>query len=851
MPTPRRDLEALHEPPTEEKEAFQALVSRAHKKFGAVPAELIAKHVLEITRDADWPVRREALEALLRRQAFGRGDELRIDGRPPGGHGLGLYTTRRKGSGARPYRTALESVDPPRGSCDCADFLRSSLGLCKHLLAILEDLASRPRVFEKVRTLPPLEPPPLCWDPVRPLRGLGDPLAQIRWTKGPPPDSFKRWCRSLEDGRWTIAVPTVVRPRERHDLITALLAEADGRRDPALRTLLLLERDRNGRRVLGLEASMELVGALKSLKQKLYGYQRAAVERFLAGGRLLLADDMGLGKTAQAIAASHALFEAGRVRRGLLVVPAALKPQWLREWQMFTDAPAAIVDGSPADRRAAFEKTRKGFLIVNYEQLLRDLEVMHAWKPDFVVLDEAQRIKNWATKTSLYVKRLQPAYRLVLTGTPMENRLEELASIVEWVDDFALEPKWRLVPWHTAPVDGRKEIGGARNLDTLRSRLEGCLVRRLRKDVLPQLPPRTDTRVPVEMTPEQQEEHDALNQPIARLVAIARKRPLTQAEFLRLMMLLTTQRIISNGLAQLRFVEIWPSVSKIERPSDEALKGLSSPKLAELREVVGRLVVDQGRKAVVFSQWRRMLKLAHWAVRDLLEGEGLRAAFFTGHEGQKKRTQNIVDFHDDPQVALLFASDAGGVGLNLQRAANAVINLELPWNPAVLEQRIGRIYRLGQKSPIDVYNLVCEYGIESRILDLVGSKKALFTGLFDGTSDEVRFERSGSFLSRIEKLVAPVRVPDLPKAADGVDDDPGAERELERLTADTDGAEPEGAPAAAAALPRPEEVQKLFSRLTIRKGEKGGVVIEAPEDTAGTLAALFQGMAEMLRGGGR
>jgi SNF2 family DNA or RNA helicase len=400
-------------------------------------------------------------------------------------------------------------------------------------------------------------------------------------------------------------------------------------------------------------------------------------------------------------------------------------------------------------------------------------------------------------------------------------------------------------------VDGKKEIGGARNLDTLRSRLEECLVRRLRKDVLGQLPPRTDTRVPVEMTPEQQGEHDELVPPIVRLVAISKTRPLTQAEFLRLMMLLTTQRIISNGLAQLRFQEVWPSVSKIEKPTDEALKGLSSPKLAELRELVGRLVVDQGRKVVVFSQWRRMLKLAHWAIRDLLEGEGLRAAFFTGHEGQKKRTQNIVDFHDDPQVAMLFASDAGGVGLNLQRAANAVINLELPWNPAVLEQRIGRIYRLGQKSPIDVYNLACEYGIESRILDLVGSKKAFFTGLFDGTSDEVRFERSGSFLSRIEKLVGPVQVPELPKVAETAEEDPAAERELERLTADTDGAEPEERPAAAAALPRPEEVQKLFSRLSIRKDEKGGVIIEAPEETAGTLAALFQGMAEMLRGGKR
>ena len=124
------------------------------------------------------------------------------------------------------------------------------------------------------------------------------------------------------------------------------------------------------------------------------------------------------------------------------------------------------------------------------------------------MLDEAQRIKNWATKTALSVKGLTPPYRLVLTGTPMENRIEELASIVEWVDDLALEPKWRLGALHAIHADGRREIVGVRHLDTLRERLQGCLVRRIRQDVLDQLPPRTDTRVPIEMTEPQHEEHD-------------------------------------------------------------------------------------------------------------------------------------------------------------------------------------------------------------------------------------------------------------------------------------------------------------------------------------------------------
>ena len=137
------------------------------------------------------------------------------------------------------------------------------------------------------------------------------------------------------------------------------------------------------------------------------------------------------------------------------------------------------------------------------------------------------------------------------------------------------------------------------------------------------------------MTAEQMDEHDALNMPIAQILGRAKRRPLTQAEFLRLMTLLTTQRIIANGLAQLRFEQIWPDLSRIERPAESTLQGLASPKLMELRELIGQLVLAQERKVVVFSQWRRMLTLAHWATRDQLAREGVRAAFFTGAEGRR------------------------------------------------------------------------------------------------------------------------------------------------------------------------------------------------------------------------
>jgi superfamily II DNA or RNA helicase len=829
-----------------ESETYQALLARAHRRTGMVPPESVVGHVLSVTRGGDWPVQRDALDAILRRCASAHADQIQIVDRPRG-RILGLYATRRRDPHAQSYRTLLRRIDPLDGSCECADFLRNSLGLCKHVIAVVEHVTSK-------RRRPSVEPEspasaPLSWDPVRPLTGRGDWLARIQWVDGVPSADVRRWLRRAHGNAWTVVIPDA--PQQRLRLVERLIAALrDGTREPALHALLQQERARIAREIDAGTTRERLHDALRSLKQSLYRYQQEGVDRFLVSGRLLLADDMGLGKTAQAIAACHALWNTGRVRRGLLVVPAALKPQWLREWQLFTDVPAAVIDGTPEQRRAAFANCHRGFLLGNYEQLIRDIDVVQDWAPDIVVLDEAQRIKNWATKTALTVKGLSPPYRLVLTGTPMENRLDELASIVEWVDDFALEPKWRLAAWHTTPVDGTGEIGGARNLETLRTRLASCMVRRVRQEVLSQLPPRTNTQIPIEMTAEQINEHDALNMPIAQILGRAKRRPLTQPEFLRLMTLLTTQRIIANGLAQLRFEQLWPDLSRMERPTESRLSGLATPKLLELRELIGQIALTQRRKVVVFSQWRRMLRLAHWATREQLARESIRAVFFTGEEGHKRRTQNIVDFHDDPSCRVLFATDAGGVGLNLQRAATACINIELPWNPAVLEQRIGRIHRLGQRRPIDVYNLVSEPGIESRIADIVGSKKALFSGLFDGTTDQVAFERSGSFLSRVERIVAPPRVPPHTRAADvAARDEDGAERELEAVVASGDESRdaPDTVVSGPATIPSAMDIQHLVSGLTIQRTAAGGLVVEAPPETASTLAALFSGMAQLFQ----
>lgn len=819
LPTGHMEHESL-------RETRQVLEEHAKKRFAAIPSRVIADHVVAITRDADTPVRTAALDALIRRMAAAQNDGLRVATRPARGAVLGEYTTRRAGRArqARPYTTLLESVEPIAGACDCPDFTKSSLGLCKHLLVVLDRVYSAPGRLAKAQAEAERHVRPrLAWDPSLPLTGAIDRLAGLSW-RGPRSPLAKRWFGA--DGR--VHERALEKPGQRRKLV-AELGRARVSVSPAARAVLSSEAERLERRLACESAAPKALRQLGSLKRKLYPYQREGVQRFLRCGRLLLADDMGLGKTTQAIAACHALFRSRRVRRGLLVVPASLKSQWLREWQQTSDVPVELVEGRPEERARAYRAAKAGFLVIGYEQLLRDFEHVRALAPELVVLDEAQRIKNWATKSARLVKALDPEHRLVLTGTPMENRLEELASLLDWVDDVALAPKWRLVPWYTLHEgDGGSGRAGARNLQTLRRRLEPCLLRRVRREVIAQLPSRTDTRVPVEMTEAQRYEHDELAQPIAQLVAIRHTRPLRQHEFLTLMQLLTKQRMISNGLGQVSFESLWSGLSSV-RPDDARLKALHAPKLFELRRLVQDLVVEQERKVVVFSQWRRMLRLAEWSLRDVLGDAGLRAVFFTGAERSAQRTRSVVDFHDDPSVRMMFLSDAGGVGLNLQRAASACINLELPWNPAVLEQRIGRIHRLGQKRPIDVYNLVCEYGIEARISSLVANKRALFDSVFDGQSDAVRFDGSAPFLEQVERLLEAPEPLELDE--DAADAAPDTADDSDSLMA---------APAPTA------DVANLIATLRVERTAGGGVRIEAPPEAAGALSALFATMARLV-----
>ena len=378
---------------------------------------------------------------------------------------------------------------------------------------------------------------------------------------------------------------------------------------------------------------------------------------------------------------------------------------------------------------------RAFYKITNYDTVHRDLDLIAAWSPDLVILDEAQRIKNWNTRTARSVKRIASPYAIVLTGTPLENRLEELVSIVQFVDRHRLGPTFRFLDRHQVRDDVGKVIG-YRNLNDVGRTLAPILLRRQKAQVLRELPARLEKRFFVPMTPEQMRHHDENREVVARIVARWRRfRFLSEADQRRLMIALQNMRMACD------------STYLLDQTTDHGAKA------DELVTVLDEVFQDPDAKAVVFSQWVRMHEMLVRRLEDRRWGHVL---FHGGVETSRRKA--LVDrFREDPGCRAFLSTDAGGVGLNLQHAA-VVVNVDLPWNPAVLEQRIGRVHRLGQTRPVQVLSFVAKGTIEEGMLSVLGFKRSLFAGVLDGGASEVFLggTRLKRFLESVEQVTTAI-----------------------------------------------------------------------------------------------
>ena len=529
----------------------------------------------------------------------------------------------------------------------------------------------------------------------------------------------------LEDGR-ALALPAErVRPMLETlvELFDRKALSADGTLDLSLsQALALAEHEAALRlrwvgpeRLAALAQGLRRFGELSeaeppaSLRAVLRPYQRYGLAWLQFIGELglggVLADDMGLGKTVQTLAHILAEKAVGRLAAPALVVcPTSLVANWRREAERFVPDLRVLTlhGGDRAQRFAAIPEA--DLVLTTYALLPRDAETLLPIEWALAVLDEAQAIKNPASKAAQLAARLKAGHRLCLTGTPIENHLGELWSQMSFLVPGLLGDRQRFTRVFRTPIE--KQRDAARTL-VLTRRIRPFLLRRTKGEVESQLPPKTEILQPVELTGEQRDLYETVRLAMHERV----KREVAAKGFAR------SQIVILDALLKLRQVCCDPRLVKLA----VARRVTGSAKLAQLMAMLPELIED-GRRVLLFSQFTSMLDL----IRAEVERRGLPFVELRGDTTD--RAAPVERFQQGQVPLFLISLKAGGVGLNLT-AADTVILYDPWWNPAVEAQAMDRAHRIGQDKPVFVYKLITEGTIEERMLDLQERKRALADGV--------------------------------------------------------------------------------------------------------------------------
>jgi SNF2 family DNA or RNA helicase len=511
------------------------------------------------------------------------------------------------------------------------------------------------------------------------------------------------------------------------------------------------------------------------IKADLYPYQKEGIEFALYRKAAIIADEMGLGKTVQAIGTAVLKKKIFGFRRALVVCPASLKEQWKKEIERFTGEKAVVVQGTPDEREKQYRDESCYFYIVNYETILRDNLAINKAGFDFLILDEAQRVKNYETKTASAIKRLQFKHILAITGTPIENRLIDIYSIVTIFDPHFLGPLWEFSYQHCLfDPDRQDKINGYYNLQKLNKKLEQILIRREKRKVLDQLPNVQQVDVPVYLSLRQADYHASYANGMAQIL---RKKFLTPFDLKRLQLLLANMRMVCD------------STYLIDEETND------SPKLDELKYILLEKldVKNSEKKIIIFSEWVKVHKL----IGAMLRENNIGFVELNGKVPVNLRGELIRKFESNPHCKVFLSTEAGGAGLNLQ-VADTLINFELPWNPAKKNQRIGRIDRLGQKNTkLTIFNFITQNSIEQQIASGLLVKQNLFDGVLGGssTTNYVDFSNKGrsQFIQQLEEFVREAEVVGIQEenpAATSFPDEPALVEEISGYTA-PDNFEPE------------------------------------------------------------
>jgi len=619
---------------------------------------------------------------------------------------------------SKEYEITVRNFNTKVGHCTCPDYQYNKLGTCKHLIYAFDKFSANRKFKANKSEYPFIE---IYLDPLNDY--------QVSWYY---PHKLSGTISKIITNYF--GDKKYISNDKLKDFVSFFI-KANDFKEIFIRPDVYEKVDKEFARVALLEAKEKQKLDFSIVNIPLFPYQKEGVQFSVFKEGAIIADEMGLGKTLQAIAAAIFKKQLFGFKRALIVCPASVKEQWKNEIEKFTTEKAIVVEGTPEEREQIYKDANQYFLIANYESVLRDYRIINKFSADFLILDEAQKIKNYETRTSAVIGSLQRKHTLVITGTPLENKLVDLYTIIKYVDDRLLSPLWEFSYQHCYfDTFSKNKITGYFNLADLKTRLKDVLIRREKREVIKQLPNISQVNVPIQMHQAQADYHASYAGGIAKILS---KKFITPMDMQRLMLLLSKMRMVCDSTYLVDFETNY------------------SPKLIELEFILKEKfdLKNSNRKIIIFSEWKKMNHIIGKMLRD----NDIGFVELNGSIPVKKRGKLIEEFENNPKTKVFLSTEAGGVGLNLQ-IADTVINFELPWNPAKKNQRIGRIDRIGQKSDnLTVINFITKDSIEMKIASGLVLKQNLFNSLLssDNNDDVVDFSTKGraQFLTQLQESI--------------------------------------------------------------------------------------------------
>lgn len=475
----------------------------------------------------------------------------------------------------------------------------------------------------------------------------------------------------------------------------------------------------------------------------LFNYQKLGVLFGLTNNSgILLADQPGLGKTIQAISmAVYKKYKEG-IKNCLIITPASLKFNWPLEIKKFTDERCIVIDGTPQERVKQWLAEEVFFYITNFEMVIEDLFGGRNYEPKMddddsviakktkqkersamraaqleevrekiwgmICVDEVHALKNHESRRSKCCKALKSYFKLGLTGTPIDGRLEELHSIYEFIQPGLFENKTLFLQKH-ATFDWSGKIVSYKNISEVRERIKPFFLRRIKEEVLKDLPDKIYQNRYVIFTSEEEKVYKEIAE---------RAHELTEEA-----------EVMETILRCKQFCD---------HPNLIGVETKTCSKLESFKEILDELVVKNGAKVIVFSQYSKMCEI----LIKVLEEMGLKYFYIWAGTDKKERADMQSAFNTDPTIDVMIGTDAMSTGLNFT-GASYVINYDDYWSPSIMEQRECRAYRIGQKSTVTVINFITKDTIEERVRDVLYNKAKVSSEVLGDMTDETILKRLG------------------------------------------------------------------------------------------------------------